>query len=473
MADEANIRWYVIGILISVITPTVVHIWNSCCGSIWFGLHSWLFQLVAEKFGVCEHRFEGVSNIAAITRVVKALGLRTYRFRWQHDANADTNDSYQVGTVRLPTRSWCLWLLALLGITHYIWVKDDGSSIVMTAPEVSVTALLKVSNLAANRQPTEAELDELRVLIGFGASDVATDRCVVCERLTFGLFTLGCLLVLEDRYFPYGRLLPIACGCLGACGFALMVHLLLRRGAGGVWVRLLCRSVSEFYHNGVNNTIDSAQNLELPLYTAEVNDVQNEEIHSGAFNPDAEADTLFVQSAERRYSLVVGRNAWYEVHCQYSMEPGFAADLSRIRVSSEPILVAIHQSHALSKIVAHRVSVGDDLLYVCVHNPMTDLHIIELKELLTKADKGITLVVVLPAVEYFDHALSNPMTNRLHAHKQSRYVATHADFSAWLSEISMGVFPKILLILPYHDVSAVETSILWRIARDTMKSELM
>ena len=458
MADDTNVRWYVLGVLVTVITPTIVHIWNSCCGSIWYGLHSWLFQLVAEKFGVCENYFEGASNIAAITRVVKALGLHTYRFRWQHDANADTNDSYQVGTVRLPTRSWCLWLLALLGITHYIWVKDDGSSIVMTGPESSVSALLKVSNLAANRQPTEAELEELRACIGFGATDVATERCVVCERLTFVTFILASLLVLKNYQILQSRLFPIACACLGAYGFALMVNLLFKRCSGDWWLRLCRRRVSEFYYNGAASTINSAQNLELPSYTAEVADVQSEEI---------------VGSAQRRYSVVVGREAWYEVHCQYSMEPDFAAELPSIHVDSYPVLVAMRQDPALSKLVAHRLCAGDDLLYVCVHNPMTDLHIIELKELLTKADRGIVLVVVLPALEEFDQALLNPMTNRLHAYKEARYVATHADFSSWLSVISMGLFPKVLLILPYHDVSVVTSSTLWRIASDTIKSMLM
>ncbi len=76
-----------------------------------------------------------MSNIAAITRIVKQLGLRTYRFRWHHDANADTGDAYQVGTVRLPTRSWFLWTLSVIGITHYIWVRDDGSAVVMIGPD--------------------------------------------------------------------------------------------------------------------------------------------------------------------------------------------------------------------------------------------------------------------------------------------------------------------------------------------------
>ena len=119
-----------------------------------------------------------------------------------------------------------------------------------------------------------------------------------------------------------------------------------------------------------------------------------------------------VGSAQRRYSVVVGRDAWYELRCQYPMEPDFAAELPSIHVDSYPVLVAMRQDPALSKLVAHRLCAGDDLLYVCVHNPMTDLHIIELKELLTKADRGIVLVVVLPALEEFDQALLNPMTNR-------------------------------------------------------------
>ena len=458
MTDDAHVKWYVIGVLVTVITPTIMNIWNSCCGSVWHGLHSWLFQIVAKKFEVCENRFQGVGNTAAITRVVKALGLHTYRFRWQHDANADTNDSYQVGTVRLPTRSWCLWLLALLGITHYIWVKDDGSSIVMTGPEISVKALLKVSNLAANRQPTEAELEELKTCIGFGATDVATERCVVCERLAFVIFILASLLVLRNYQILPSRLFHIVCACLGAYGFVLIVNCLWKSCTGDWWLGLCRRRVSAFYYHGAARTINSAQNLEVPLHTAEVADVQSEEI---------------VESTQRRYSVVIGRDAWYEVHCQYPMELHLTANLPTIPVESYPVLVAMRQNPKLSKLVAHSLSVGDDLVYVCVHNPMTDLHVIEMKELVSKADRGIVLVVILPALEEFDEALLHPMTNRLHANKEARYVATYADFSTWLSVISMGLFPKVLLILPYHDMNVVTSSRLWRIASDTIKSILM
>ena len=486
MAEGDNVQWYAMGILVSVATPTALYIWNSCCGSFCSGLHSWLFQMVAKKFEVCENRFEGVSNIAAITRVLKALGLRTYRFRWQHDANADTNDSYQVGTVRLPTRSWCIWLLALLGITHYIWVKEDGSAIVMTGPQEAVKVLLKVSNLAANRQPKKAELDELRATIGFGSTDASTDRCVLIERLFFFIFMLACSPTFRYRKDAYGQILFISCGALSCCGLAWTLWFSLTTGS--ILFRL--RAVYEagkrrlFRHFETEN----ACTLELQLHATallDVEDVENRMVaqeergsqqdrtRTVSFDgQDQVAERVVARSAERRYSLVVARSCWYEVHCQYSMEPGFAADLPTIEVTSQPLLLAMNQRPDLSKVIAHRICAGDDLLYLCVHNPMTDLHIVEMKELLTKADRGIALVVMLPAMEHWDRALETSVISRLHADKESRYVTTLADLSAWLSILNMGVFLKVLLILPYHERSSLKSSPLWKMAVDTMKSEI-
>ena len=61
---------------------------------------------------------------------------------------------------------------------------------------VAVCLLLIISNHLAILE---------KALIGFGASDVATERCVVCERLTLGLFILGCLLVLKDAGCDLGQ----------------------------------------------------------------------------------------------------------------------------------------------------------------------------------------------------------------------------------------------------------------------------
>ena len=166
MAAHDDISWYAIGIFVSVFTPSVLYLWNCCCGNVCGGLHSWLFMLVAEKFDVEEHRFDGVSNLGAMSRILRQAGLRTGRHRWNHDANADSGDNFQVGTIRFPTKSYCLWSLALLGITHYIWMKDDGSVIVITGPREAVNVLIRMSNSAVNRQATEAQIVELIAVLG-------------------------------------------------------------------------------------------------------------------------------------------------------------------------------------------------------------------------------------------------------------------------------------------------------------------
>ena len=58
--------------------------------------------------------------------------------------------------------------MALLGITHYIWMKDDGSVIVITGPREAVNVLIRMSNSAVNRQATEAQIAELTAVLGDG-----------------------------------------------------------------------------------------------------------------------------------------------------------------------------------------------------------------------------------------------------------------------------------------------------------------
>ena len=43
-------------------------------------------------------------------------------------------------------------------------------------------------------------------------------------------------------------------------------------------------------------------------------------------------------------------------------------------------------------------------IYVCPHNPMTDLNIVELRDLMTKADIDVTLMLVLPPGDLLDRA---------------------------------------------------------------------
>ncbi len=166
MVEDRVLSWYVIGAFISIISPTLFCVWNLCCQHIRSGVQSWVWQRVSLIYGIEEHQFYNVDNIGSMTRVLRQAGLRTGRCRWTHDANVEIGDAFQIGSLRVPSHSWFVSFFALLGLTHFVWVKDDGSEIHVTAPERCITTLLRVSNAAANRQATQEEVQELQLAFG-------------------------------------------------------------------------------------------------------------------------------------------------------------------------------------------------------------------------------------------------------------------------------------------------------------------
>ena len=80
--------------------------------------------------------------------------------------------------------------------------------------------------------------------------------------------------------------------------------------------------------------------------------------------------------------------------------------------------LAMKQNMNLPRIAAHRFSSDPDLLYVCVHNPMTDLNIIEMKEITLKAHRDILLLTIVPVCEPFSaqtHPQQDVMPIKMHA----------------------------------------------------------
>ena len=488
--ENDTMRWLFFGILVSVVTPTILYIWNKCCGVIYSSVHSLLFQTVAARFGVSEHTFEGVSNIPAITRLLRQLGMRTHRFRWHHDANADTDDSYQVGTLRLPTQSWVLWLLAMLDITHYIWVKDDGSAIVITGPTEAVHALLLVSNLAANRRPTEKEVQELRFALGLDPSENPTEqRCVLLERLlaTSVLLVIAVLL----GWWP-ARTASILCCIMGLAGlicvvFAYCMQLNNALISSEDIRRRFCLFLR--YPMCVGRLPSEDAGARLLDMQQDATDGATELVASRvdaplpAQVPQGHVRTLDHQSAStlahpccRRYSIVVARCSWFEVLMQKEMDEEVTLELQDIVPSATgPKLFAMPQRPSLFNEIVRRVGTGGDLLYICVHNPMVEVNLVELADLLRKADKGIILVIVLPVLEHLEQALaSNPSAvARLHANKESRYVATLADMSTWLMVLSTGIFPNIIVILPFNFRETLSESLLWQLVDKSVDAEVL
>ena len=114
--------------------------------------------------------------------------MRTGRYHWLHDANERTQDRLQVGSIRFPTSSCSLWLLAFLGVTHYLWIQDDGSCVVYVGPKRAQHALLRISNDAATRNPSEAEITAFKESIHCSKLDQVCS--LVDKFLFFGAYIL-------------------------------------------------------------------------------------------------------------------------------------------------------------------------------------------------------------------------------------------------------------------------------------------
>ena len=116
---------------------------------------------------------------------------------------------------------------------------------------------------------------------------------------------------------------------------------------------------------------------------------------------------------------MVARESWYEIHTQLQFQSEFLPFRSGAFHTGVKAL-AIKQNNHLPQLAAHYFSSDSDLLYVCVHNPMTELHIIEMKELIVKAKRDILLLIILPVCEPFSAQLDNFPPAGLHAHKDAR-----------------------------------------------------
>ena len=110
---------------------------------------------------------------------------------------------------------------------------------------------------------------------------------------------------------------------------------------------------------------------------------------------------------------MVARSTWFEVHAQSSFDFDLRAASPNIEVTCKVSAVAMKQNSALVSQAVHRFDIGSRLLYVCSHNPMTDLNIVEMKELLAKASREILVMLILPVCEAFSRDLEKPSTTIL------------------------------------------------------------
>ena len=470
MVEDRVFSWYVFGAVISIISPTLLCIWNLCCQHVRSGIQSWVWQKVSFIYGIEERQFYSVGNIGSMTRILRQAGLRTGRYRWTHDANAETGDAFQVGSLRLPSHSWCVSFLALLGFTHFVWVKDDGSEIHIIAPQKCITTLLRVSNAAANRPATPEEVQEIQLAFGEDVNSLSLFeyRCVCFERLLCSVLCLSadlCLHVIGLRAV-WMRHVVI---CVDILTAIFVLYLAIASTSILFFSGSTCSSCMHTFNQLFRRRLRSVDGLHYPVLPEAIVtpglsvSVSNEVLHAAQWR--SRALSVDGSGLGGSYSIVIPRGRWYEVGAMIPFEPGILQQSPCLPVNIGVCFCTVQCRVDLLSWAAHTFAGEEDLLYVTSHNPMRHLDLVEVKELLGKASRGVALLVVLPPCEYLSSDLEGSDNVQNHLGKSSRNVSSLADFSCWLSNLSSGLFHKVVLILPFLDQDRMTSTALWPLLR--------
>ena len=469
--DSAT-RYLVAGSVFSVVTSVLWCLW----GRFERSLQSFVFQIVASHFDLSYHNLRGVTNIVAIARILDQLHLRTHAYLWQHEVNVDSDDSIMTGYVRLPTQTWFLWLLSLVGISHYIWVKHDASEMVAVGPTNFLHALFRMSTDYANCEVPEEELQSLAAHLHTRIPrTLAERRCMCCERCT--VVALQSILLIStataSQHWSFVVVIAtsllsfVCCWCRQALrehGAHLAFALPLCCCRRCRWWRRSHSDANDAFVEGVEALVSIGQRAsELP----ETNDPE-----LAAATPIDECPASAEPDMDRtHYSVVVARGHWYEVssrhrlplrtvHSTFELLPGMGG----CRAYAIPVQKDMPHYLAARARTEH-------VLYVCIHNPMTETPILEMQALMKKATRTVALIVILPPLETFDEALSATSSLRIHGNAETKFVATYCDRACWLMLMTSGIFAHVGLVLPYYSPPYLKQSRAWDCARRMVDSE--
>ena len=342
----------------------------------------------------------------------------------------------------------------------------------MTGPREAVDVLIRLSNSAVNRQATEAEILKLMTVLGDGPMEL---KCRKLDRLLLGSLCSLCAIMTVSSRSAYVRRICISFGFLEA---ALLCHTLIRlrkpKGLNGRrGFRWLCRKWRGRMVPEITVDLYPAVQTEHMLEIGRI--PKTVSLVSEASSLDAlapETHNIEATSNEKRYSLVIARESWYEIHTQLPFQSEFLQLRSEVLHTGLKVW-AVKQDIYLPLVAAHHVWNDLDLVYLCIHNPMTDLNILEMKEFIVKAQRDILFVLILPVCELLSADMLNAPSPRLHTNRDARFVTSLADMSCWLTKLNTQVFSKAALVLPYQEEETLKASSLWRIMTDCMNSEIL
>ena len=249
-------------------------------------------------------------------------------------------------------------------------------------------------------------------------------------------------------------------------GFHLLGHRWRRGGVGGYLVPdvAMREPLAETWvqSRDADISFSSSSPHSVAEYSAAVVDVEAE--NSGA------SVELGSFARKRKYSFVVSKGTWFENIFQDHVEvEQNVALLSGIAVSRRPQAYLMPSGEVLPSGIIPRIDAGEAAVYFCVHNPLKDCSILELRDVVSKAEKDVFVVLVFPELRFLEESLQIPcdvVTGSRKAHVDARLVSSFADFDCWLRVYSSGIFSKSVLILPYREELFIRKSDVVKLCRE-------
>jgi len=351
---------------------------QGCLRTSWHVAKDTLFQYIAARFGIAAHTFQDLSHSSTMPRLLKEVGLLTHRYTWYHEANAESNDNIQHGTIRLPAKSWLLRCFAFARVTHYVYISADARTIHMVAPNEVVDDFIRMSNIATTRPMTTQETIRMRRSFGLEREYTEFDRR--CNRVArrWVLVTGAGAFGLFATYAAFSVLSAKAC-----CGF--LAALCCAGGAWGMYRR----------HCLARRSIYEHMELSIPLANEElevlVEQPENTQSQDAAGTED---DVRNPVASPRLYSLVIPRENYYEIAQQLSLPLHRVGHL--LGVDGITLYGIVEQANFMELVASYVDLSPGILLYMCLYHPLHDPPLLEVRELLDRAAMNVFIVVVSP-----------------------------------------------------------------------------
>ena len=412
----------------------------------YYSIRDRLFQHLGASFGISSHRIDSAATMSIILVLLERLGFKTYQYYWYHDANAVTKDRMQHGSLRFPCKSYLLLVFSYLEISHYAYIPHNAREITMVGPSNAIMLLLRESNLCTGGlSAASIDLPVLKEAFGCGPHITRLDRVclrtelVLCPFLGLVCSGAGGFCVNSGRHSRVG----FSCFVLALCflmAFAKQLRVLRKTKVSDTADLHTPLLVGDTEEEQVRITLDQGtQAVEERVVSA-----------PEQYTEDPYAMPTFPRES---YTLLTCRGPHYEGSQQvkFTMNHPDRQDI-KCTEGKAHLYTIPNIAYVADHVAARtRCSAQGELLYICVHNPFTDVPLVEGLDILRKnPSQPKVVVVILPRLENLAKQMaSNASCSVFMVDHKTRIIRTQMDFEQWMAQCSAGVIHKLIFIIPH------------------------